>query len=100
MVSLRLIKQVVRTLLFILLLVAFYFMYMKDAVEQFNKKSTTFAQETRNESQLEPPILVACPDPPLKPSFFKSCRPIYLKFFKTQNTVAHGLIDKKNKFIR
>ena len=77
MVGIRLIKQVLRAILFIILMIMFYFMYMKKAMEQFNKKSTTVAQETKYEEELEPPILVVCPDPPLKRSFFEGCRAIY-----------------------
>ena len=47
-------------------------MYMKTAIEQFTKGSTTISQTTKDLPKLEPPIYILCPDPPFKPSFFKN----------------------------
>ena len=47
-------------------------MYMKTAIEQFSKGSTTISQTPKDLSKLEPPIFILCPDPPFKPSFFKN----------------------------
>ena len=48
-------------------------MYMKNAMEQYHEKRTTIAQRKRNQSELEPPVLVVCPYPPLKLSFLEGC---------------------------
>ena len=66
------IKMLIQGVLFIILLIIFYFMYMKTAIEQFTKGSTTISLTSKNLSQLEPPIFILCPDPPFKPSFFKN----------------------------
>ena len=68
----NLIKILVQGLLFIILLIIFYFLYMKTAIEQFTKGSTTIAQTPETLPKLKPPIFIFCPDPPFKPSFFKS----------------------------
>ena len=68
----NLMKTLFRGVLFITLLILFYFMYMKTAIEQFTKGSTTIAQTPETLPKLEPPIFIFCPDPPFKPSFFKS----------------------------
>ena len=61
-----------RAVIFIILLILFYFMYMRTAIEQFTKGSTTISQTPKKLSKIEPPILMFCPDPPFKPSFFKN----------------------------
>ena len=68
----NLIKTLFRTILFIVLLIIFYFMYMRTAIEQFTKASTTISQTPKKLSKLEPPIFIFCPDPPFKLSFFKN----------------------------
>ena len=49
---------------------------MKYAMEQYYKKSTTISEDRKKKSYLEPPVLVICPHPPLKPSFFLGCTTI------------------------
>ena len=66
------IKTLVQGVLFIILLIIFYFMYMKTAIEQFTKGSTTISQTPKILSKLEPPIFIFCPDPSFKHSFFKN----------------------------
>ena len=68
----NLIKILVQGLLFIILLIIFYFLYMKTAIEQFTKGSTTISQTPKDLSKLEPPIFIFCPEPTFKPSFFKN----------------------------
>ena len=50
---------------------------MKDAWNQYTKKSTTFAEAQINKTKMDAPVLVLCPDPPYKPSFFKGCKSIH-----------------------
>ena len=63
-------KVILRGILFISLLTIFVSLYLESALKDFAKARTTIAQsqEVVNPDQ---PILVACPDPPFKPSFFK-----------------------------
>ena len=58
--------------IYFILVVLFYILYMNKALIQFNKGSTTvgFRQEQVKEPYFAP-ILIACPDPPFKDSFFK-----------------------------
>ena len=65
------IKGVLHALLYIMLLILFYLFYMKSALDQFIKGSTTIVQR-RIEYAPDPPVLIACPDPPFKTSFFKN----------------------------
>ena len=67
----NLIKKLTQGVLFIIILIIFYFTYMKTAIEQVTKGSTTMSQTPKDLSKLEPPIFILCPDPPFKPSFFK-----------------------------
>ena len=48
-------------------------MYMHTALEQYYKykESTSMAHTRENTSHLNPPVFVACPDPPFKTSFFR-----------------------------
>ena len=68
----NIIKFLVRGVVFIILLILFYFMYMKTAMEQFTKGSATISQISKSMVKLEPPIFIFCPDPPFKHSFFKN----------------------------
>ena len=63
-------KVILRGILFISLLTFFVSLYLESALKDFAKARTTIAQsqEVVNPDQ---PVLVACPDPPFKPSFFK-----------------------------
>ena len=44
---------------------------MQLALEQYNEKRTTMAESIKLANELDYPILVFCPEPGLKPSFFK-----------------------------
>ena len=71
MVELVHVKTVLRAMLFIGLLIIYSVMYMEPALKTFGKKSTTISQKREKISQLESPVIVFCPDPPFKKSFFK-----------------------------
>ena len=71
MVELVQVKTVLRAILFIGLFIIYSVMYMEPALKTFGKKSTTISQKRENISQPESPVLVFCPDPPFKKSFFK-----------------------------
>ena len=65
------VKKVLRGVLFCILLIVYYVMYMQTAVDQYYEEKTIMAQTRKDTSHLNPPIFVACPDPPFKTSFFK-----------------------------
>ena len=70
---------------------------MKSALEQFKKGSTTIVQ-SKIEYQPEPPVFIACPDPPFKTSFFKNHGLIeegsdkYFWVFQTNEELAQTLL--------
>ena len=65
------VKKTLRAVLFCILLIVYYLMYMHTAVDQYYKEKTTMAQTRIDMSHLNPPVIVACADPPFKTSFFK-----------------------------
>ena len=93
----NIIEKLIQGVIFIVLLIIFYVMYMKTAIEQFTKGSTTISQTTKNLSKLEPPIFVFCPDPSFKHSFFKSHNIRSLgteKYFWLEATLTDYLTNK------
>ena len=71
MVELVHVKTVLRVILFTSLLIIYSVTYMEPAANQFAKKSKTITQKSEEITQAESPVLVLCPDPPFKKSFFK-----------------------------
>ena len=71
MVELAHVKTALRGILFTALLIVYSVMYMGPALKQYEKKDKTIAQKRETIAQPESPVLVLCPDPPFKPSFFK-----------------------------
>ena len=67
-----LIKAIFRGVVFLTLLIMFYLMYMRTAVEQYTNGGTTISQTSKKLLKLQSPIFIFCPDPPFKPSFFKN----------------------------
>ena len=65
------VKTALRGILFTALLIVYYIMYMEPALEQYEKKSKTIAQKRENIAHQESPVLVLCPGPPFKKSFFE-----------------------------
>ena len=47
---------------------------MDTALSQYYEKRTTMAESIKQVSQLDYPVLVFCPDPGFKPSFFKDIK--------------------------
>ena len=93
----NLIEKLIQGVIFIVLLIIFYCMYMKTAIEQFTKGSTTISQTPKNLSKLEPPIFIFCPDPSFKHSFFKGHNIRSLgteKYFWMESTFTNYLINK------
>ena len=71
MVGLVHVKKALRASLFTALLIAYSVMYLEPALNQYSKKDKTIAQKRENIAHPESPVLVLCPDPPFKESFFK-----------------------------
>ena len=71
MVELVHVKTALRAILFTALLIVYSIMYMEPALVQYDKKDKTIAQKRENIAQPESPVLVLCPDPPFKKSFFE-----------------------------
>ena len=71
MVKLVNVKTALRAILFTALLIVYYVMYFEPAIKQYDKKDKTIAQKREKITQPESPVLVLCPDPPFKASFFE-----------------------------
>ena len=71
MVKLVHVKKALRAILFTALLIVYSIMYMEPALTQYDKKDKTIAQKRENIAHPESPVLVLCPDPPFKASFFE-----------------------------
>ena len=71
MVKLVHVKTAFRAILFLALLIVYYVMYFEPAIKQYDKKDKTIAQKREKITQPESPVLLLCPDPPFKPSFFE-----------------------------
>ena len=65
------VKTALRGILFTALLIVYSIMYMEPALRQYGKKDKTIAQKRENIAKPESPVLVLCPDPPFKASFFE-----------------------------
>ena len=62
-------KKIINAVLYCILLVVYYILCMEKAVETYLKRSTTVVQR-QEKSESKSPVLLICPDPPYKPSFF------------------------------
>ena len=71
MVELVHVKTALRGILFSALLIVYSLMYMEPALSQYGKKDKTIAQKHEDVTHPESPVLVLCPDPPFKKSYFK-----------------------------
>ena len=69
--TLRKTKLLLRAILFISLMMFFYFLFMKSALEKFMEGATTIVESTQKGSEPNYPVLIICPYPSFKPSFFK-----------------------------
>ena len=71
MVELVHVKTALRAVLFTVLLIVYSVMYMEPALRLYGKKDKTISQKREIITQPESPVLVLCPEPPFKKSFFK-----------------------------
>ena len=66
-------KIILKTMLYFILLALFYFLYMKDALSQFKEGKTTMSgmrKKIELSDNREAPVLIICPEPGFKSSFF------------------------------
>ena len=70
----KIFKYSLKALLFVILVVFYYILYMQWALEQYNEKRTTMAESIKRAKDLDYPVLVFCPEPGFKPSFFKKMK--------------------------
>jgi hypothetical protein len=67
----KVIEFCLKTLLFLILLIMYYVFYMQIALDQYNEGRTTMAESIKPGNEHEYPVLIFCPEPGFKPSFFK-----------------------------
>ena len=70
----KVIELSIKGLLFFILLLFYYFFYLGEALSQYHEKRTTIAESIRSVDQLDYPVLIFCPNPGFKPSFFEEMR--------------------------
>ena len=63
-----------KVFLFSILLGFNYYLYMEDAIAQYNRGRTTMAESIRAADELEYPVFIICPQPGFKLSYFKEMR--------------------------
>ena len=88
-------KVILRGILFISLLTIFVSLYLESALKDFAKARTTIAQsqEVVNPDQ---PVLVACPDPPFKPPFFKDNGIGFNQYFWVKPSQTSNKLEEGN----
>ena len=67
----KVIEFSVKTLLYLILLILYYVFYMKIALDQYDEGRTTMAESIKINNELDYPVLIFCPEPGFKRSFFK-----------------------------
>ena len=68
----KLVKLYFKGFFFTLLLVFYYFMYMENALAKYYRGSTTMGERIEEIENQIWPVVILCPEPGFKPSFFKS----------------------------
>ena len=85
-------KILFRVVLYLTLWALFGIMYAKNAFKLYISDSTSFGQRQEGIELHEPPVLILCPEPAFKPSFFLDHEPFAESFF-------WGIDDKFRKGI-
>ena len=70
----KVIEFSVKALLFLILLILYYGFYMQIALDQYNEGRTTMAESIKINNELDYPVLIFCPEPGFKRSFFKDVK--------------------------
>ena len=66
----KVIELSVKSLLFLILLFLYYYFYMYNALSQYFEERTMMAESIKPDNQHDYPVLIFCPQPGFKPSFF------------------------------
>ena len=88
-------KEILKTLLFVVLLVTFYSFYLKSQVEEFLKGSTTFTSRYEKIRKMQVPNLLLCMKPGFKRSVMKKFNynfdEVYIFYDEKESYVKHNL---------
>ena len=84
-------KILFRVVLYLILLVLFGIIYAKDAFKMYMSDSTGFGQRQETVKEHEPPVLILCPEPAFKPSFFLDKEPFAENFFWQNDRYRQGI---------
>ena len=74
-------KIILRVALYLILLALFATIYVRSAFRMYMSGSTTIGQRQEKLEIHEPPVLILCPEPAFKPSFFLDYEPFAENFF-------------------
>ena len=99
MVELVHVNTALRAIIFTALLIVYTVMYLKPALNQYAKNDKTIAQKRENITQPESPVLVLCPDPPFKKSYFRQFdknKTIGAERFFWVNSPSWKMVEKYN----
>ena len=86
-------KILFRVVLYLILLALFGIIYAKDAFKMYMSRSTGFGQRQETVEQHEPPVLIICPEPTFKPSFFLDYAPFAESFFWQDDKYLQGFAN-------
>ena len=84
-------KLLLRLALYLILLALFGIIYAKDAFILYMSDSTSFGQRQEDIELHEPPVLILCPEPAFKPSFFLDYEPFAENFFWQNDRYRQGI---------
>ena len=84
-------KSLFRVVLYLILLTMFAIFYAKNAFTMYMSGSTSFGQRQENIEENEPPVLILCPEPAFKPSFFLDYEPFAESFFWQMDKYRQGI---------
>ena len=87
-------KILFRVVLYLILLALFGIIYAKDAFKMYMSDSTGFGQRQETVEQHEPPVLILCPEPAFKPSFFLDHEPFAESFFWSDTKYRQGISNE------
>ena len=74
-------KLLFRLALYLTLMALFGIIYAKDAFRLYMSNSTSYGQRQESIEIHEPPVIILCPEPAFKPSFFLDYEPFAESFF-------------------
>ena len=70
----KILQACFKAFLFFALLVANYFLYMDEAIKQYQRGRTTMAESITDADELQHPVFILCPQPGFKASSFEDLR--------------------------